>query len=490
MLAWLVVVLVGIFVVVVVVGLKLFPRLNAAQSLIDAARPAFTPERVAGDKAAIAMVATTVDAFDPAVTAKGGAAAEVPKLVAFVSKQTGLTEAAVLSTLQQKFPHVTGLLTALPLSSVSAELPKLVTFLATTLKMTPTRVEATLKSNFPHLAQAIANLPATTGGWDLVPGLTLTRFDGSPVRSVNQIKDYFANDVIPAVDRQQANFRALDSRGGVAFLAPLLLWIGIVATLFGLLMAIAAAQGLPSGAPAAAWAVVTVVGVLVEALVVGLNLFPRLNGANKLLNDLRPAFTAERVAGDRVAINMVSTAVDTVDPVVTAQGGAAAEVPKLVAFVSKQTGLTQAAVLSTLQQKFPHTTGLLTALPLSSVSAELPKLVSFLATTLKITPAHVQVALNANFPHLDQSIKHLPDVTGGWNGVPGLTLTRFDGTPVQTVPQVRDYFGSDVIPVLEEQQENFQTVDKTWPPLTVFPPLLTVVGLVVIVYGLIMLVVS
>jgi hypothetical protein len=486
-LAWLGVALVGLIVVVVVVGLQLFPRLNAAQSLINDARPAFTADRVAGDKAAVAMVSKTVGAFDPVVTAKGGAAAEVPKLVAFVSKQSGLPPAAVQAALRRNFPHTSGLLTALPLSSVSAELPKLVSFLATTLKTTAAKVETAIKVNFPHLYQAIENLPATTGGWDSVPGLTLTAFDGSPVTSVDQIQNYFAHDVIPAVDRQQAHFRALDSRGGVSFLAPLLLAVGIVVIVFGLLMAYVTTKGGLGGIVATGWVVVTVVGLIVVVLVLGLSLFPRLSGGQKLLNDLRPAFTAERVAGDRVAVNMISTAVDTVDPVLTAKGGAAAEVPKLVAFVSKQSGLSPAAVQAALRQNFPHVTGLLTALPLSSVSAELPKLVRFLATTLKTTPATVGAALKTSFPHLNQSVAYLPAVTGGWNRVPGLTLTRFDGAPVRTVPQVRDYFSSDVIPVLERQQAHFQKVDKTWPPLTVFAPLLLVVGVVVILYGLVML---
>ena len=69
------------------------------------------------------------------------------------------------------------------------------------------------------------------------------------------------------------------------------------------------------------------------------------------------------------------------------QGGAAAEVPKLVAFVSQKTGLSQAAVLAALQKNFPHTTALLETIPLSSVTTELPGLLAFLEKTLKVYQA-------------------------------------------------------------------------------------------------------
>ena len=67
----------------------------------------------------------------------------------------------------------------------------------------------------------------------------------------------------------------------------------------------------------------------------------------------------------------------------TPQGGAAAEVPKLIAFVSQKTGLSQAAVVAALQKNFPHTTALLETIPLSSVTAELPGLLAFLEKTLQ-----------------------------------------------------------------------------------------------------------
>ena len=236
-----------------------------------------------------------------------------------------------------------------------------------------------------------------------------------------------------------------------------------------------------------AWGVVVLVGVLVLAIVFGLRLYPRLSGGQELLDDARPAFAAERVAGDRVGIGMVSSIVDLADPIATRKGGAAAEVPKLVAFVSSKTGLSQAEVLAALQKGFPHTTALLQAIPLEDVSAELPGLVAFLSKTLGLSKAEVAAALADNFPRLNQSIVALPTVTSGWQNVPGTEgLTRFDGTPVRSVPHVRDYFAGDVIPVLERQQKNFTRLEATWPKVNVFPPLLSTIGVIVIVFGLLM----
>jgi hypothetical protein len=234
---------------------------------------------------------------------------------------------------------------------------------------------------------------------------------------------------------------------------------------------------------AAPWFVVLLVGAAVVALVLILHLIPRLSDGQKVLDHARPAFSPARVTGDRAAINMVSSIVDLADPIVNDQGGAAAEVPKLVAFVSAKTGLPPAAVLAALQKSFPHTTALLQALPLSAVNTEIPGLVTFLANNLKTTPDGVLAALNTNFPHLSQTIKALPLVVGGWDNIPGTAnLTRFNGTPVRTVPDARTYFSADVIPVLETQRTNFTTLDGTskinWIPLVVL-----IVGIIVILYG-------
>ena len=52
----------------------------------------------------------------------------------------------------------------------------------------------------------------------------------------------------------------------------------------------------------ALWGLVTVVGVLVIAMVLVLQLIPRLDAGQKVLDDARPAFTDQRVVGDRAGI--------------------------------------------------------------------------------------------------------------------------------------------------------------------------------------------
>jgi hypothetical protein len=71
------------------------------------------------------------------------------------------------------------------------------------------------------------------------------------------------------------------------------------------------------------WVVVLAVGVIVAAIVLGLKLIPRLNDGQKVLDAARPAFAAERVAGDRAGINIISHNVDMADPIVTPHGGGA-----------------------------------------------------------------------------------------------------------------------------------------------------------------------
>ena len=76
-------------------------------------------------------------------------------------------------------------------------------------------------------------------------------------------------------------------------------------------------------------------------------------------------------------------------------------------------------------------------------------------------------------------------MTDGRNNVPVTeNLTRFDGTtPVRDMVTLDAFFREDVIPVLAEEREYFDKLANTWPPVTYFPPLLLVVGLLVD-YGL------
>jgi hypothetical protein len=207
--------------------------------------------------------------------------------------------------------------------------------------------------------------------------------------------------------------------------------------------------------------IVLVVGVLVLTVVLGLSLIPRLSDGQKVLDSSRPVFQPSRLAGDAAGINLISKDVDTADPLITANSGAAAEVPKLVAFVSKQTGLSQAQVVAALAKNFPHTLALLQTLPLSSVTAELPGLEAFLEKALKVTPAQLTAALSTNFPAITQAISNLPTVTNGWEHIPGIDgMTRFNGTPVTSVPDLRTYFKDDLIPAAATNRDNLEV----WTP--------------------------
>ena len=490
--SWLVVALVGVFVVAVVAGVSLFPRLNAAQRVLDHGKPVFAQERVTGDRAGITLISHAVNTLDPIVTPEGGAAAEVPALVAYVSKQTGMSQSAVLAALTKNFPHTTALLQAIPLSAVNSEIPGLLAFLAKNLHTTQAQVLAALKASFPDLYQSITQLPYVTSGWDNVPGTAnLTRFNGAPVHTVPQVRTYFSADVIPVLEDQQAHFRALDGSNGVVFLAPLLLCVGIIVIIFGVTMALFARKGLPRELAVAGWSVVTAVGVALVVVVLALSIFPRLDGGQNLLDQAKPAFNSTRVQGDLASMTMVAHVVGFADPAVTPRGGGAAEVPALVGYVSKQTGLSQSAVLAALTKNFPHTTALLQAIPLSAVTAETPHLLSFLAGALHLTPAQVAAALKANFPAIYQAVTELPFVTNGWYSVPGTAhLTTFSGTPVHTMPQMAAYLGTDVVPFLATERGDYTTVVSNWPRLPVFPPLLLVVGIIVILYGALMLILS
>jgi hypothetical protein len=214
---------------------------------------------------------------------------------------------------------------------------------------------------------------------------------------------------------------------------------------------------------------------VVVGLVLALSLIPRTSNGQKLLAGLAPAFTAQRVAGDRAGVNYVGTIIKTEDPIMTPAGGAAAEVPKLIAFVSSKTGLTQAQVLAALQKNFPAVTDLLKALPLSAVGSEIPAIVKLLG------PGVVKAV-----PILSQTIVNTPPVTNGWNNVPGLTgSTTFSGKPIKTAPDVQNYFSSDVIPVLEDQQHNFAKLTST-SNIGFIGPVVLIIGIVVIIYGLLM----
>jgi hypothetical protein len=128
---------------------------------------------------------------------------------------------------------------------------------------------------------------------------------------------------------------------------------------------------------------------------------------------------------------------------------------------------------------------LLLALPLDAVSAEIPDLLNFVAENSKVGDAEdVLAAITATTPRLAQSITNLLVVTSGFREIPEIApLTRFDGTPVRSIPELTDYFKDDVVAGVRAVAADYRTLDTTAPPVDMFPPLLLVVGILVIIYG-------
>jgi hypothetical protein len=238
-----------------------------------------------------------------------------------------------------------------------------------------------------------------------------------------------------------------------------------------------------------AWFVVAVAGVVVLVIVWGLELHDRLDAGQRVLDGARPIFVEERVEGDRVGITIIGNVADTYDPIIDEQGGAAGEVGSLVELVAGATGLPAEDVLAALEANFPHTYHLLLTLPLDQVSAEVPVLLNFVAENSELADAaEVFDAIEANTPHLAQAIGNLLVVTDGFREIPGIEpLTRFDGTPVQSIPEVITYFDDDVIAGVRAVAVDYRTVDTTAPPADVFPALLLILGILVVIYGAAML---
>lgn len=484
-LGWAVVTLLGVIVVILVVWWQLFPRLLGAQALVDDLSPAFTIDRVKGDRGGIEMVSAATDVGD-AMMHQNDAAAEVPKLIDYIAQQTGRSSRDTKAMLTKDFPYINGFLTSLPLPDVSADLPKIVHYLGTVLFMTPDQVDHMLQHDYPKIYQVIVNLPKLTAGWDSIPGTEkLTRFDGTPVRTMPQMRSYLSQEVVGPVERQQGNFRPLGVRGGVGFLAPLLLALGVAVIIFGTTMVVTTWRGVPQNVLQRAWGLVSTIGVVIVILVLGLNLFPRLIGGKKLLDDTRSVFALDRVKGDRAGIEFISIFVNALGPAVLPDGGVTEEYPKLLDQVARKVGVPTVEVRQLVELDFPHAAKLLNGVPFSASVADSTRLIDYLAGVSHVTPAQQWGSIRARFPKIYQVVSNLKIVTDGWAKVPGTVgLTRFDGTPARSVPLIRDYFRGDVIPGLERQQRNYVIVDTNWPPLIVFAPLLTAVGIFVVGYGI------
>ncbi|NOX31710.1 MAG: hypothetical protein GXP35_16940, partial [Actinobacteria bacterium] len=93
-------------------------------------------------------------------------------------------------------------------------------------------------------------------------------------------------------------------------------------------------------------------------------------------------------------------------------------------------------------------------------------------------------ALSENTPNIAQAIVNLGVVTDNWRNVDGTAdLTRFNGSNITSFPEVRTYLAADLVPAVRTIAEDYRELDETAPPVDVFAPLLTIVGLLVLAYG-------
>ena len=137
----------------------------------------------------------------------------------------------------------------------------------------------------------------------------------------------------------------------------------------------------------------------------------------------------------------------------------------------------------------PRTIALLDALPLTAVAAEVPKLVAYLSRALHMRSTKLVALLRRRAPALTQALLAAPPVTAGWTAMPGTAeLTRFDDrTPVRTMPALDEYLRQDLIAVIGEQRAHFDRLAGGQPPIQTLAPALLVLGLVVMLYGAVMM---
>jgi hypothetical protein len=486
--AWLGVALVGFVVVVLVLALSLIPRLGAGQHVIDAAEPAFTDERVAGTGASMSLVSEYVDIADPLLTARGGASKEVASLIGLMRRKLDVSSAQARKILRREAPYIEALTRALPLDGIAGEIPRLTSYLASMLTMSEEQLAATLERSFPRISQMLTALPNVADGWYDVPGVEgLTRLTGDkPVRTVPGLRKYYRDDVLPLMVEHRKDLQDLAGAGGIGYIGYLLLVVGLALFAYGLLQA---RRGATSPPGRRSWSVVVGVGVVLVLLVVVAQYFPRLGGGQRLIDDFEPVFAQERVKGAATGIETVHEAVLFGDPIATPRGAAADETPQLFSFVADRTGRSSREVHAALRRRVPQTVALLDAIPLTRVADEVPQLVSYLTRALRMPRGELVALLRKRTPALAQALLTLPAVTAGWNAIPGTErMTRADGfTPVRTMTEFDDYLRQDLVPVLVDEREDFDSLASTWPPVDRLAPLLLVAGLLVMLYGGVMM---
>jgi hypothetical protein len=485
--AWMGVATLGIVVVALVLGLQLLPRLGAGQDVLDAAKPAIGDGAVRGQLAGTDLLSQVVDLVDPVMTRRGRSREELGRLVTMIKRKTGVSAERARAVLRREAPHTEALRRAVPFSGIAAERRRLISYLSTTLNLPAESLEDELARSFPRIYQMLAELPGVTSGWYDVPGVEpLTRFDGKQVRSMSEVRDYLRDDLVATVADEQGDVRSLAGSGGIGYIPWLLLVLGAGLAIFGLLHARWSTSH-PSGR--IAWGAVVAAGVLVLVLVGALQYFPRFSGADTAVERFEPAFDEQRVSGLRAGTDFAVQTVRFADPIMTPAGGAAAELPKLVTFISGRAGQSEGAVRRGLRRAAPRTLALFEAMPLSEVATEVPHLVAVLSRKLGVGGDQLVRRLRKRTPGLAQTILAVGPATLGWDQIPGTErLERFElGTPVRSAPEFANYLDLDVVGLFEAQREHFDALADPWPPVSVFAGIVLGVGALLAIYAMAML---
>ena len=242
--------------------------------------------------------------------------------------------------------------------------------------------------------------------------------------------------------------------------------------------------GLLSTGASRAWLGVAVLGAAVVAVVVALQLMPRMTAGQAVLDAAKPAIGEGAVKGEVAATKLTSQYVDLADPLVTAKGDGAAEVESLIQLIARRTQVSNERARAFLRRAAPHTEALLRALPFSAIANERDDLTTFLSNTLVTNPEALQDQLARDYPRLFQTLAELPALTGGWYDVPGIEgLQLFDGTPVRTFPGFRRYLRDDLVATIADEQEPLRNLAGSGG-IGYIPYLLLIVGLVAIGFGL------
>lgn len=247
-----------------------------------------------------------------------------------------------------------------------------------------------------------------------------------------------------------------------------------------------------------AWLIVILVGVLVLSLVFGLQLFHRLDDGQKVLDDAEHLFRDDAIVAQRTASDAVNTIAGGVSPILDEEGGAAADVGPLIAFLSSVLNLTEDEVVEVLQEEAPKTLNLLLALPLEDVTAELygpdaalggePGLLALVAELTGLSEDEVVVALQENVPNLTTTILALPTITAANTVRTG--LTDADENELVGLAGIATYLDDRIVDVTNRQSTNFQHTNGIQPNLNGIPWLLVGIGGLVVFFGGLMFLVT